>query len=181
MPHLFEFAARADLRGPAVWPGIGFPLALFGFLDDPVGRVLALQRLGRDVVPLADRNPAIVCIFGHERARRRAGRGRVRRPARRTAPGGRIATMEPSKRMAIGVDQAHALLCRLLRAAGAAAEELEDAQRRAHEFSAPIVVRHFGRNLRRDPTELPFFARLARYVDGAQPRLSTPFEDRVSR
>lgn len=69
MPQLFGFPRSPTLRGPTAWPGIGFPLALFGFLDDPVGRVLALQRRGRDVVPLVDRNPAIVCVFGHERAR----------------------------------------------------------------------------------------------------------------
>lgn len=69
MPQLFGFAGCDDLRGPAVLPGVGFPLALFGFLDDPVGRVLALQRRGGDVVPLVDRNPAIVCVFGHERVR----------------------------------------------------------------------------------------------------------------
>nr|WP_293244869.1 cytochrome P450 [Panacagrimonas sp.] len=69
MPQLFGFPGSPSLRGPTVLPGIGFPLALFRFLDDPVGRVLALQRLGRDVVPLVGRNPAIVCVFGYERAR----------------------------------------------------------------------------------------------------------------
>lgn len=69
MPQLFGFPRSPTLRGPEVLPGIGFRLALFRFLDDPVGRVLALHTRGQDVVPLVDRSPAIVCVFGHERAR----------------------------------------------------------------------------------------------------------------
>lgn len=67
MPQLFGFP-KVDVRGPWALPGIGIPSRLYRFLDDPVGSVMALRGRG-DVVALIDRNPAIVCVFGHERTR----------------------------------------------------------------------------------------------------------------
>lgn len=112
----------------------------------------------------------------------RVGALRRQCEARHAALRERISRWEPSRRMAAGVDQSYALLCRLLRAAGASVEELEAAHRHARDASAPIVARHLERNLRRAPSELPFFAKLLRYVDGEEPRLFTPFgAARVSR
>lgn len=67
MPQLFGFP-EVSVRGPRALPAIGVPVRLHQFLDDPVGTVMKLR--GReDVVALIDRNPAIVCVFGHERTR----------------------------------------------------------------------------------------------------------------
>lgn len=112
----------------------------------------------------------------------RAGALRRQCERRHAALRERVSRWEPSRRLAAGVDQSYALLCRLLRAAGASVEELEAAHRHARDASAAIVARHRERNLLRAPAELPFFAKLARYVDGEEPRLFTPFEaDGVSR
>ncbi|WP_146651011.1 cytochrome P450 [Labilithrix luteola] len=67
MLRLHGFAS-VDIRGPRALPLVGTARRFISFLDDPVGVVLALRRMG-DVVAVVDRNPAIVCVFGPERNR----------------------------------------------------------------------------------------------------------------
>ncbi|MCC2656461.1 MAG: hypothetical protein K0Q76_1569 [Panacagrimonas sp.] len=105
----------------------------------------------------------------------RAGDLRRQFEARQAALRQRVADWQVARRMSAGIGQAHALLCRLLTAAGCSHEELEIARQRAREAGAPIVARHFDRNLQRAPEELPFFIKLRAYLAGDEPRLFTPF------
>src|SRR5262249_47891839 len=60
MPRLPPVA----LRGPRPAPLMGAMGNVLGFFRDPVGVLLALKHNFGDVVPLADKNPAWVALFG---------------------------------------------------------------------------------------------------------------------
>jgi cytochrome P450 len=60
MPRLSPVA----LRGPRAVPLLGPTGNVLGFFRDPIGTMLTLKREFGDVVPLADKNPAWVALFG---------------------------------------------------------------------------------------------------------------------
>src|SRR3954471_8828566 len=66
--------ARTDLpsvplRGPAAPPLLGPMGGLLRFFGNPVTQMLRLHREYGDLVPVVDRNPAMVCAFGAELTR----------------------------------------------------------------------------------------------------------------
>ena len=67
MPTLTGFAP-VPIRGPRGLPFIGVQVNVVRYLADPIGRSLALRKLG-EVVAVTDRNPALVMAFGAERNR----------------------------------------------------------------------------------------------------------------
>jgi cytochrome P450 len=63
MPTLTGFGT-VPLRGPRALPFVGVHLQALRLVADPIGRMQALQRDFGDLVPVADRSPALVCAFG---------------------------------------------------------------------------------------------------------------------
>lgn len=86
-----------------------------------------------------------------------------------------IAMWDPLQRLAAGVFDEQAFFLRLMAGAGLGRAELEALQQTIMQRCAQVTAPIYDDVARRTTDQLPFFAKLGRFVGGEIPRLFTPF------